>query len=61
MIKVKDFTDNYERSNLAAHKASQFVPKLEIESILKYASLFMIFTNELLGNQELQKKIDGEK
>lgn len=61
IIKENEFTKSYEQSNLSAHKASQFLSKGEIENIIKYASFFMTFTNELLGNENLRKLIDGEK
>lgn len=61
IINKQDFSENYSKSNLSAHKASQFLTRSQIEEIIKYASFFMVFTNELLGNEEFKKIIKLEE
>lgn len=60
IIIEKDFIDSYKKSNLSAHKSGENLSIGEIDTIIKYASCFMILVNEFLGNEDLQKIVIGE-
>ena len=49
-----EFGKIIKKAHLGAHHASTFITEPEIKYIAKYASLFIVITNEMLNNKDVQ-------
>jgi hypothetical protein len=53
MLNVDEFKKAVKNANLGSHQASTYLTESEVEHIAKYASLFIVITNEMLTNAKV--------
>jgi len=54
MLNVEEFKKAVKNTNLGSHQASTYLTEQEMDHIAKYASLFIVITNEMVNNKDIK-------